>query len=95
MDWQAGDLALCVNVSDRRWNGVLATAGSRFRKGAIYTVAGVHAVTYDGVPGLCLSLVEDTPGRTAAAWRFRKINPLTDAEREEALRELNAPERVS
>ena len=87
-NWQPGDLALCVNTDDRWWNGALATAGRRFRSGAIYTVAAVLPRSSLGLVGLHLALKEDRSGSTAAAWRFRKINPLTDEERRYAEREL-------
>lgn len=81
-DWQAGDLALCVNISRIARHGHIATAGDRFRLGAVYTVYKVSAVNHEGGcrGGPFLYMREDS-GKSAGAHRFRKIKPHTpDAE---------------
>jgi hypothetical protein len=90
-DWKAGDLALCVAVRHPRYRG----ASRILRKGRIYTVESVRWSNQDELVALFLV---GCRSRKSGAWPadiFRKIEPLTDAEREEALRELNTPERVS
>lgn len=91
-DWKPGDLALAVRDG---WCPVrLQHMG--IRKGGIYTVSAVAIRNDDyGRPTLCIGLPhvrEGEPGLNAR-W-FRKINPLTDQEREEALRELSPPLKV-
>lgn len=89
-DWSAGDLALCVDTRERVINGRIACAGVHLRKGAIYTVHAILPQSSMGTPGPILHLRD---GRRGGAWRFRKIKPLSDTEREEALRDLKAPVR--
>lgn len=87
-DWKPGDLALCVRPE------LLASAGG------VYTVAEVFwdCGSTDTTAGWGL-IFSDLPATGNFdgydAERFRKINPLTDEEREEALRDLKLPERVS
>lgn len=83
-DWKPGDLAWAVR--DGRF-GVI-------RKGATYLVNEVF--THRATRELCLG-VDEVPtfvpplyyGHRACL--FRKINPLTDAERDEFLTDLKAP----
>ena len=88
-DWKAGDLALCVRASDMADNPTSPGGIYQVERAYIHQDEGLLALDFVGVPN------------RGAYWygnafeRFRKINPLTDAEREEALRELNTPERVS
>ena len=87
-NWQPGDLALCVRKPKRVSIAV----------GGIYTVAAVSGFTDDlGELGLRLVGVPLPPDPFhypfIAASRFRKINPLNEAERDAALRELNTPVR--
>lgn len=91
-DWQPGDLALCVKVDEGHG------ARKYIRVGGVYTVTAI-APFRDCFGEVGLSLDGIHPVATSeylpffAASRFRKINPLTDAEREEALRDLKAPVR--
>lgn len=91
-EWQPGDLALCVRASSRNNVG---------RPGAAYVVEHVvHAGgTFNG-RNVVASPAGDTVGlffekhgckNPAAASRFRKINPLTDEERRQALEDLKLP----
>lgn len=81
-DWKPGDLALCVR-SDRDYCPV----------GSVHTVTGV-VVSEIGRLGLTFVDVAPRNGKRAfVAARFRKINPLNEAERAAAMRELNAPAR--
>lgn len=92
-DWKPGDLALCVNNSTMGGlnpHGRELTVGRAYRVLAV-TPPGDWACENDGV-----GLVIDGPRNSGpdGDWhecRFRKINPLTDEEREDALRELNPP----
>lgn len=94
-DWKPGDLALCVNGQ--------VGCEPPLETGSVHTVAEVgwgiseHGeyqliLVLDGIPRIRWG------GRywdAHDAWRFRKIKPLTDEERNEALQELRTPERVS
>ena len=71
-DWKVGDLALCVDTSPRKFPQGTAVAGSRLRKGAIYTVTKVAIHPIVGLQ--CLWLLEE-PTDSAGAYRFRKITP--------------------
>jgi hypothetical protein len=83
-DWKPGDLALCVGEQDGDgptfWEPVI---------GGTYHVAAVEIAE----TGLFLELQEDPyafdPSWGWGAEIFRKINPLTDEERDEFIRELN------
>jgi hypothetical protein len=72
-DWQVGDLAVCVDVSDRFYAQYRRTAlaGRRFAIGKKYRVVAtsIHRIT-----GEEILLMEGQPD-TAGAWRFRKIRP--------------------
>jgi hypothetical protein len=80
-DWKPGDLALCV----RRGEGT----GDPTKPGAVYTVAGLHS--WGPYPALSLREVpnEGVDWLYHFADRFRKINPPTNEERNESIRELN------
>lgn len=74
-NWQAGDLALCVNVSDRHYANLTGAAGRKLRKGAFYTVVGT-GVSMVGNLTLHLAELSGHPmSDEAAAWRFVKITP--------------------
>lgn len=91
-DWKPGDLALCVKRGE--WRHVLtrARSGAPWKCGCIYTVRRFGPCPASGLPTLWF---EGYPGEKGcdggAAIRFRKINPLTKEERDEFLRELDAP----
>lgn len=77
-DWQAGDLALCVNDGRIRQAGRLNLPRPELRVGRVYTVTGV------GLDGLvtanmaCLFLAEVrsvAPNGGFAQTRFRKVTP--------------------
>ena len=85
-DWRPGDLALCVKPRHP------------LRGGACYTVEAIF-IGRSGTPdagqiGLVLSGIR-LPCSTNSAyhWRFCKLRPLTDEEREQALRDLKLPAR--
>lgn len=84
-DWAPGDLALCVN-GEQNW-----ICEHPVRTGCVYTVATAF-MTMCGV-GLTLEEVEHPMAKGYRASRFRKINPLTDEERDEFLADLNVPVR--
>lgn len=89
-DWQPGDLALCVSL--------LGSDCPELTVGGVYTVAEVMSGwNCHGLERVGLSFGEIVPSEFGAiafdAIAFRKIKPLTDAEREEALRDLKAPVR--
>lgn len=83
-DWKPGDLALCV----RRDGGGFQPL--RFiDPGEVVTVAEARN---GGWPAIGLSFEESRGFFTFYDSRcFRKIKPLTDEEREQALRELRSP----
>lgn len=90
-DWQKGDLALCVKQD--------STGPRLLTVGAVYTVAGLNEDwVSDPDPQLGLFLAEVVS--RGPSWdgfdsrRFRKINPLTDEERDEFLADLNVPVRA-
>lgn len=94
-DWKPGDLALCV-----RGGFTAGTGGLRHypEAGRPYTVSGVdpaHPFADGTTAGLILAdgPINHRGARIWAAYRFRKINPLTEAQRETALREMNTPAR--
>jgi hypothetical protein len=68
MDWQAGDLAVCVDVSVQ--HTVFVHVGTGLSLGATYRVDGIGEPSMAGLPTLILSDV----GRKFAN-RFRKIRP--------------------
>lgn len=85
-NWQPGDLALCA-VPHRNDLGHPSV-----RPGGVYTVEAVDS--WFGEPGLLLAGHHSSHASGChAAFRFRKINPLNEAERAAAMRELNAPVR--
>lgn len=97
-DWQKGDLALCVNDSPSR-APYFVRRGVAFplRAGTVLTVHGI-ALAENGDAGLLFEHVcaGHYAGGTEIVFhprRFRKIHPLNEAERDAALRELNAPVR--
>jgi hypothetical protein len=95
-DWQAGDLALCVNNSDNipLPAGYMTTGGRLLRVGAVYNVRSIVDCPYTNIPLLVLEEVaSQNPTGGFNAIRFRKIRSLTDEEREEALLEMNPPVR--
>lgn len=92
-DWQPNDLALCV--APEGWEH--AITGGDFppgvacpRSGGIYTVSDV----LDHPDGLWLAF-EDMPRIAFIATAFRKIHPLTDAEKRTAVMELRAHEQLA
>lgn len=93
-DWQPGDLALCVKRGKWWFSGTGAiNNATAMRAGQIHRVRRVGmspngwlTLWFDGFPG---EKFMDGFG----ACRFRKIKPLTNKEREEALRDLKAPVR--
>lgn len=92
-DWQKGDLALCVNTRKSH----RATAGVRFKKGRIYTVAGVSltSVPEGYTNGPYLFIHEDASGLTAAHWRFRKVTPPKADEFDREVIDLMAGKKVT
>jgi hypothetical protein len=84
-DWQAGDLALCVAPE------------MDAKSGGVYTVADVFFDPggWDTEPGVGLEFREiGAPGFDGYdAWRFRKIKPLTNEERDEFTADLRPPVR--
>ena len=89
-DWQKGDLALCVNARPCSCCG----DGFPLAPGSVWTVE--RAWDYRGTLALDLAGVPAAPFHTRgiAATRFRKINPLTDEERDETWRDLLEPVRA-
>lgn len=82
-DWKPGDLALCV-LSERDY----------LPAGSIHTVRTVMR-SETGRLGLTFEDVEPPAGKRGfLAIRFRKINPLTDDERDETWRDLLEPVRA-
>lgn len=85
-DWKPGDLALCVNRDPgpgKRW-----LYGCKLRRGGIYTVEAVWRSAQYG-PLLTVREVPCTSNSGGfGTCRFRKINPLTDEERDAFLAEL-------
>lgn len=90
-DWQPGDLALCARA-----------AGTPLKRGRLYTVAEVwiggtvsHGFSHNW-EGVGLRFGFERSSVNWCASRFRKINPLTDEEREQFTADLNEPvkERV-
>jgi hypothetical protein len=84
-DWKPGDLALCVCGGS--W-----TPSEPFdpQPGAVLTVRAFDNTPGD--PGLWFASLPSC--ESYAAWAFRKINPLSIGEREEAMRDLKLPENV-
>jgi len=82
--WAKGDLALCVSSSFKALFG--ADPLKAPRRGGVYLVTGTEL--WNGDAYLFLG---EVPHPALAAF-FRKINPLTDAERRQALADLG--ERV-
>jgi hypothetical protein len=91
-EWKVGDLALCVNVNDALRPEYLrkGIAGRFLRVGAVYIVAGIrqHAVTAE------LILYLDH-GKSGGAFRFRKIEPLTEDDIRGVAEELRQDQRIS
>jgi hypothetical protein len=84
-DWKPGDLALCVKRG--RWT----EDGDGPQSGAVNLVLGVDR----GPCGRIYLKLEGWPDCDRySAVRFRKIKPLTDEEREQALQELKEPTHV-
>jgi hypothetical protein len=90
VSWAPGDLALCVDTADRLLLGRRATAGRRYRKGAIYTVSAVGVHRLNGQPVLWL----DADPKSAAADRFRKVTPGADINGFEEPRRVPVKEEV-
>ena len=84
-DWQAGDLALCVDTSDRRFGSVIGVAGRFLEKGKVYRVDRFSDFSADGSYAVGGSIYSsDFVGHVSAdAWRFRKIRPDTEPCEEE------------
>lgn len=83
-DWQAGDLALCVNA-DRLFCRICGRhhLGGGHRKGEVVEVATVGVGPLFGDPlTLCpVPVLKSTDGRNGLSTRFRKIRPhVPDAE---------------
>jgi hypothetical protein len=101
-DWQAGDLALCVNKGVLHCDcGVELTGEDAPPAGAAREVVHVGRCDDDD-PTLpddeewepCeFPVLHFADGASGNAIRFRKIRPLNEAERDAALRELNTPVR--
>lgn len=79
-EWLPGDVVLCVRKLD-------PNRSLELRVGHVDTI---ERVTGAGA-GLFLEEVKSPTGRPYRRLLFVKINPLTDQEREEALRDLKAP----
>ena len=83
-DWAAGDLALCINDAACPYYG----SHPAKRRGRIYLV--VEALPRDGLrfDGI------DSGSPSGGFWAgdFRKIEPLTDEEREQFAADLNVRE---
>lgn len=95
-DWQAGDIALCI---DARPNAFLPLHASGLEKDRYYTVAGVDLVWDFSlgrmVTGLSLNELRPTiPSGCFLASRFRKVRPDTLPGYDEALASLIAGHRV-
>lgn len=90
-DWKPGDLALCVQSGEETRAGCIYTVREVFGIGW-YRHGGMRFLNDEGV-ALDLYELPLVPGFVCDAARFRKINPLNEAERDAALRELNAPVR--
>lgn len=94
-DWKPGDLALCVNNASNPKFGA-----NELRVGATYVVTSVTPPApnpiFPRAPGLHVAGARTRSERGFSAYRFRKIKPLTDEEREQFVNELNTPakERV-
>lgn len=92
-DWQVGSIALCVKRGPWTIHGF---NGPRY--GEVHIVRKVDFGGLLGCEDGVRLYLERWPGglpsNSWAAQRFRKINPLTDEERESFLRELNEPVEV-
>lgn len=92
-DWKPGDLALCVNgVVNPEWSDA-----AHPQQGAVYTVTEVTRTApansmFPRGMGLFLAGLSCASLWGFAAQRFRKINPLTDEERRQALEDLKLPQ---
>jgi hypothetical protein len=86
-DWKVGDLALCIKS---------VGTPTAIERGGVRVVASFHPETSTDYPGLNFIGVRKPRDGGIAWWVefFRKINPLTDEERDEFLRELDAPVRA-
>lgn len=91
-DWRKGDLALCVKRG-KVW--MHATGGYGGGGPAFGQLVTVRRVGFWAPDSMVVLWLEGWPGEVFAdsffCSRFRKIKPLTDEEREEALRELKEP----
>ena len=83
--WQVGDLALCVDVSERWVGNYIATAGEYLKKGGVYRVDHLSMLDANGLPGIGLYIYSNdfTGHRSAGSWRFRKIKPNTEGANED------------
>lgn len=91
-DWQPGDLALCVRVAPIVAGNFHNASLTKLRCGAVYGVVSAF-IDCTGAAALLLDEVRSShPEGGFRAERFRKINPLTDEEREDAFRDLKVPE---
>lgn len=90
-NWQPGDDALCVNARPIQCKAGLHVGLRAAPEGRLRKVAAV-GVSRFGRDECGCAVLHFTDGRSGLAQRFRKINPLNEAERAAALRELNTPE---
>lgn len=93
-DWKPGDLALCVNDGKIICaHGHIHTGNRSCRRGQTKTVVGFGLNSNGSITCPEVSLIF-AGGEEGLARRFRKISPLTEEERQQALRDLTAPEKV-
>ena len=97
-DWKPGDLALCVRVGLIECEFSIHTGKDAPPPGSVEEVVAVGLARdtfgpHVGRPCGCVDLTFAS-GKGAVGQRCRKINPLTDEEREEAMRDLKLPENV-
>ena len=85
-DWQVGDLALCVDDGPDKCDGRECDPAylHGLRIGRVFTVTHVVFCKKTGALGIC-NVNEVIGGH---ALRFRKIRPLSEEEKREAMREL-------
>lgn len=91
-DWKPGDLALCVRGGINSRAGRVYTVDDVIRPGEIRFAPDLQCTLLWNE--LCLVFAElPIIGRNACgASRFRKINPLSDEEREQFAADLNTRE---
>jgi hypothetical protein len=90
VDWQKGDLALCVDLSV---NGFGIRPITRIQRGCVYTVAEVGFDRIDNVEALRLQdvLADDVITGMYRTSRFRKITPGAQIEGIEVERRVKVP----